>query len=49
MYATASKQKLCNNQIRIQNKCYQFTYEQLHISAKTTEKKLIEILITNDI
>ena len=29
------------NQIRIQNMHWQFMYEQLHISAKTTEIKLL--------
>ena len=31
----------CKNQIRIQNMYEQFKYEKLHISAKTTEIKLL--------
>ena len=30
---------LCKNQIKIQNMSWQFKFEQLHISAKTTEIK----------
>ena len=49
LYATVSKEKRpCKNQIRIQNMHQQFKYEQLHISAKTTDKTT-EILTTNDI
>ena len=43
VYATASKLKHpFKNQIRIQNRYYQFKYEQLHISAKTTVIKLLK-------
>ena len=37
----ANENMLCKNQIRIQSMSYQFKYEQLHISAKTTEIKLL--------
>ena len=37
-----NKNILCKNQIRIQNMYWQFQYEQLHISAKTTEMKLLK-------
>ena len=44
MCGTARKEKhLCKNQIRIQNMYYQFTYEQLHISGKTAEMKLLKL------
>ena len=43
MLLLANKNILCKNQIRIQNMYWQFKYEQLHISAKTTEIKLLEI------
>ena len=39
----ANKNILCKNQIRIQSMSYQFKYEQLHISAKTTEIKLLRL------
>ena len=42
MLLEADKNILCKNQIRIQNMHYQFEYEQLHISAKTTEIKLLK-------
>ena len=38
----ANKNVLCKNQIRIQNMYWQFKYEELHISAKTTEIKLLK-------
>ena len=38
----ANKNILCKNQIRIQNMTQQFKYVQLHISAKTTEIKLLK-------
>ena len=41
MLLLANKNILCKNQIRIQNMYWQFKYEQLHISAKTTEIKLL--------
>ena len=47
MLLQANKNILCKNQIRMQNKYEQlhkyeqFNYEQLHISAKTTEIKLL--------
>ena len=36
------KHILCKNQLRIQNMYKQFKYEQLHVSAKTTEIKLLK-------
>ena len=42
MLLQANKNILCKNPIRIQNKYQQFKYEQLHISAKTTEIKLLK-------
>ena len=42
MLLEADKNILCKNQIRIQNMHYRFEYEQLHISAKTTEIKLLK-------
>ena len=42
MLLQANKNILCKNQIRIQNMYYQFKYGQLHISAKTTEIKLLK-------
>ena len=46
MLLAASKQKhFYKNQIRIQHMYYQFKYEQLHISAKTT----VKILTINNI
>ena len=44
MLLQANKNTLCQNQIRIQNMSQQLEYEQLHISAKTTEIKNVEIL-----
>ena len=41
MLLLENKNILCKNQIRIQNMYWQFKYEQLHISAKTTEIKLL--------
>ena len=41
MLLQANKNILCKNQIRIQNMSQQFKYEQLHISAKTAEIKLL--------
>ena len=41
MLLQANKNILCKNQIRIQNMYWQSKYEQLHISAKTTETKLL--------
>ena len=41
MLLHANKNILCKNQIRIQNMFYKLKYEQLHISAKTTEIKLL--------
>ena len=38
----ASKNILCKNQIRIENMYWKFKYEQLHISAETTEIKLLK-------
>ena len=40
MLLQANKNILCKYQIRIQNMSQQLKYEQLHISAKTTEIKL---------
>ena len=42
MLLQANKNILCKNQIRIQNMYQQFKYEQLHVSAKTTEIKLLK-------
>ena len=42
MLLQANKNILCKNPIRIQNKYQQFKYEQLQISAKTTEIKLLK-------
>ena len=42
MLLQANKNILYKNQIRTQNMYYQFKYEQLHISAKTTEIKLLK-------
>ena len=42
MLLQVNKNILCKNQIRIQNMYWQFQYEQLHISAKTTEMKLLK-------
>ena len=42
MLLEANKNILCKNQIRIQNMYWQFKYEQLHISAQTTEIKLLK-------
>ena len=42
MLLEANKNVLCKNQIRIQNMYWQFKYEELHISAKTTEIKLLK-------
>ena len=39
MLMLANKNILCKNQTRIQNMYWQFKYEQLHMSAKTTEIK----------
>ena len=39
MLLQANKNK---NQIRIQNMYWQFQYEKLHISAKTTEMSLLK-------
>ena len=44
MLLQANKNTLCQNQIRIQNMSQQLEYEQLYISAKTTEIKNVEIL-----
>ena len=44
MLLQANKNTLCQNQIRIQNMSQQLEYEQLNISAKTTEIKNVEIL-----
>ena len=38
----ANKNIPCKNQIRIQNMCQQFSYEQLPISAKTAKIKLLK-------
>ena len=42
MLLQANENILCKNQIRIQNMYLQFKYKQLHISAKTTEMKLLK-------
>ena len=43
MLLEANKNILCKNQIGMQNMYYQFKYEQLHISAKTTDIKLLKL------
>ena len=48
MLLQANKNILCKNQIRIQIMYWQFQYEQLHISAKTTKINTVEILTTNN-
>ena len=42
MLLQANKNIFCKNQIRIQNMYYQFNYEQLNISAKTIEIKMLK-------
>ena len=44
----ANENILCKNQIRIQIMCYQFRYEQLHISSKVAVIKLVEALTSNN-
>ena len=48
MLLQANKKILWENQIRIQNMYQQFNSEQLHISAKTTDKA-VGILATDNI
>ena len=48
MLLQANKNILCKNQIRIQIMYWQFQYEQVHISAKTTKINTVEILTTNN-
>ena len=42
MLLQANKNILCKNQFRIQNMYRQFKFEHLHISAETTEIKLLK-------
>ena len=42
MLLQANKSIPCNKQIRTQNMYQKFNYEKLHISAKTTEIKLLK-------
>ena len=42
MVLQANRNILCKNQIRIQNMYKQFKYEQIHISIKTAEIKLLK-------
>ena len=42
MLLQSNKNILCKNQIRIQNIFYQLKYEQLRISVKTAEVKLLK-------
>ena len=43
MLLQANKNILCKNQIRIQNTYQQFKYEQLNVSAQTTEIILLKL------
>ena len=42
MVLQANRNILCKNQIRTQNMYKQFKYEQIHISIKTAEIKLLK-------